>query len=62
MEKVITGLTVGGLEEAVQAVERLRTVHRQRCRQVFEARLTVARMAQDYLTIYQQLVADEGAR
>jgi hypothetical protein len=47
---------VDGLEEAVQAVARVPTINRKRCRQVFEERFSVSRMAQDYLRIYWQLL------
>jgi len=47
-----TGFIVEGLEDAVKAVERVSTLSRKRCRQVFEERFTASRMAQDYLAIY----------
>ena len=46
-----TGWIVGGLEEAVQAVNRVSTISRHRCRQVFEARFSVGCMTQEYLRI-----------
>jgi glycosyltransferase involved in cell wall biosynthesis len=51
----VTGWIVQGCEEAVQAVERIATLSRTRCRQVFEERFSVFRMAQDYVRIYRQL-------
>jgi glycosyltransferase involved in cell wall biosynthesis len=57
MEEGVTGFVVEDLEAAVKAVERVSGLDRARCRQVFEARFSVARMAQDYLRIYRRLVA-----
>ena len=56
LESGVTGFIAGDLEEAVRAVERTRTLSRQRCRQVFEERFTVSRMAHDYLSLYQRLM------
>ena len=56
IEDGVTGFIVSTVEEAVQAVLRVPTVSRGRCRQVFEARFSVARMAADYLRIYRRLV------
>ena len=45
----VTGWIVAGYEEAVQAVPRVATLSRARCRQVFEERFVVVRMVQDYV-------------
>ncbi|MDI6853765.1 MAG: glycosyltransferase family 4 protein [Deltaproteobacteria bacterium] len=47
-----TGYIVNSVEEAVAAVRKLDRLNRRYCRQVFEARFTAERMAQDYLKIY----------
>jgi glycosyltransferase involved in cell wall biosynthesis len=57
IEEGVTGFVVDSLEAAVTAVQRVSGVDRTRCRQVCEARFSVARMAQDYLRIYRRLVA-----
>jgi len=57
----VTGWIVEGHEEAVQAVARIPELSRSRCRQVFEERFSAARMAQDYVRIYQQLLAEAPA-
>jgi glycosyltransferase involved in cell wall biosynthesis len=62
LEDGVTGWLVEGLEEAVQAVARVPMLSRTRCRQVFEARFTASRMAQDYVRIYQQLVDERAGR
>lgn len=56
MEEGVTGFIVEGLEEAVQAVQRVEQLSRRRCRQVFEERFTASRMARDYLRVYQRLI------
>jgi glycosyltransferase involved in cell wall biosynthesis len=56
IEEGVTGFIVRDLEEAVRAAERIPTLSRQRCRQLFEERFSARRMARDYLAIYQRLV------
>jgi len=55
IEDGITGFICDNLEEMVAAVDRLPLIRRQRCRDSFESRFTVERMAQDYLTIYERM-------
>lgn len=55
MEEGATGFVVESLEDAVQAVERVSTLSRRRCREVFEERFTASRMAGDYLAMYERL-------
>jgi len=62
LEDGVTGWMVADLEEAGQAVGRVPALSRARCRQVFEARFTASRMAQDYLRIYQQCLGGRGGR
>jgi glycosyltransferase involved in cell wall biosynthesis len=62
LEDGVTGWIVEGCEEAVQAVERVSTLSRTRCRQVFEERFSASRMTQDYLKIYQQVLEGEHGR
>jgi glycosyltransferase involved in cell wall biosynthesis len=51
-----TGFVVKGLEDAVEAVRRVPRLSRKRCREVFEQRFTAARMAHDYVQVYEQLI------
>src|SRR5207249_1188166 len=44
MEHGVTGFVVEQLDEAVNAVQRVTTLSRKRCRQVFDKRFTAARM------------------
>jgi len=50
------GFVVNDVEEAARAVERLASFDRRRCREVFERRFTAARMAEDYVNVYEQLL------
>lgn len=50
-----TGFIVEDVEDAVRAVERIGSISRRRCREVFEQRFTARRMAQDYLAVYGEL-------
>jgi len=60
LEDGVTGWIVEGTEAAVQAVGRVPSLSRQRCRQVFEERFSAPRMTQDYLRIYQELLDTGG--
>lgn len=51
----VTGFVVDGVEQAVRAVNRVGEISRRRCRSIFEARFSVQRMAEDYLTVYRSL-------
>ena len=62
LEDGVTGWIVEEFEAAVQAVARVSTLSRTRCRQVFEKRFSARRMAQDYVRIYQQLLTARRAR
>jgi glycosyltransferase involved in cell wall biosynthesis len=60
IEDGATGFIFDGLEEAVKAVERIPTLNRKRCREVFEQRFSARRMAQDYLTLYPARGGESG--
>jgi glycosyltransferase involved in cell wall biosynthesis len=62
LEDGVTSWIVAGHDEAVQAVARVSTLSRTRCRQTFEERFSVTRMTQDYLRIYQQLLEPRTER
>jgi glycosyltransferase involved in cell wall biosynthesis len=55
----ISGFLAHDVESAVEAVDRISEINRQICRRRFEERFTARRMAQDYLTIYQDLAKTE---
>src|SRR5262245_6345294 len=56
MEDGVTGFIVEEVEEAARAVERVESFDRMLCREAFERRFTVARMAEDYINIYEQIL------
>ena len=49
------------MDEAERALRQIGTLSREACRQKFEKRFTVERMAQRYLHIYEQLLMDAPA-
>ncbi len=51
----VTGFIVNSQEEAVEAVKKLQTLSRKKCREAFENRFSAARMVNDYLAIYESL-------
>jgi len=52
-----TGFIVDSVDAAVQAVSRIDTIHRRDCRHEAEQRFSCQRMAQQYLDVYQQILA-----
>jgi glycosyltransferase involved in cell wall biosynthesis len=54
VEHGVNGFIVPDIASAVQAVEKTGTLSRRRCRNCFLARFSAARMAQDYLAIYER--------
>jgi len=61
MENGVTGFVVNEIEEAVDAVHRVRDLSRARCREIFDKRFTASRMASDYVNAYSGL-ADSRMR
>ena len=61
MENGVTGFIVSEIEQAVEAVGRVRDLSRARCRDVFEKRFTASRMANDYVNAFMRL-ADSRMR
>ena len=57
----VTGFIVTGLEDAVRAAEQVSCLDRRRCRAVFEERFAVARMARDYVGVYERVRERQGA-
>ena len=56
----VAGFVVDSVEEAARAVKRLDSISRVTCRQVFEQRFTVARMARDYVDLYTEVQSREA--
>lgn len=57
VEHGVTGFVVDDVAGAVAAVAQLDTISRAACRHAFETRFSTARMTEDYLGVYQRLVA-----
>ncbi len=57
-----TGFLIHNTEEVIQAVKQIEQIDRYACRREVEERFTAARMAQDYLQAYQQIVSDDAAK
>jgi glycosyltransferase involved in cell wall biosynthesis len=62
IEDGVTGFIVTDIDEAVQAVGRLDELDRRQIRCRFEQRFSVARMAGDYLQIYEQIARTSAPR
>jgi glycosyltransferase involved in cell wall biosynthesis len=58
----VNGFVVSNVDGAVQAVHNIANIDRESCRTHFEEHFTSVRMAQDYMAIYGQMVADESER
>jgi glycosyltransferase involved in cell wall biosynthesis len=56
----VTGFIVENEDEAVAAVARIGELDRRRIRQVFETRFSARRMAEDYLKVYQDQIAQRS--
>jgi glycosyltransferase involved in cell wall biosynthesis len=57
-----TGFVVNGMQAAIDAVSRVREISREECRNVFEERFSVRRMAGDYVRVYERLAAQSAGR
>ncbi len=55
----LTGFVVENVEEAIAAAGRIETLDRRACRAAFEKRFTIARMAADYLGLYDRVMSPE---
>ncbi|HEX2227595.1 MAG TPA: glycosyltransferase family 4 protein [Candidatus Binatia bacterium] len=56
IENGVTGFIVENIDQAAQALQTVPNVDRRLCRQRFEERFSAARMAQDYVELYQRLI------
>jgi len=56
MDEGHTGFIVDELEDAIAAARRIPELSRRRCREMYEQRFTAARMARDYLRVYERLI------
>jgi glycosyltransferase involved in cell wall biosynthesis len=51
----VTGFVVDGVEEAVEAIDKIGSLNRKDCRTAAETMFTASRMATDYLVQYARL-------
>jgi glycosyltransferase involved in cell wall biosynthesis len=56
----VTGFVADGVEGALEALRRLDGFDRARCRRHFLRRFSAQRMAEDYLRLYDRLLASAG--
>jgi hypothetical protein len=56
IEPGVNGALVESVDQAVAAVGALAALDRSRCRRSFEQRFTTARMARNYVSVYERLV------
>jgi hypothetical protein len=52
----VTGFIVENIEDSLAALEKIQDFDRSRCRKIFERRFSAARMAADYMKIYERLM------
>ncbi len=62
LDEGATGYLVNNLDEAVRAVDRIGSLDRRVCRQVFEERFSAGRMCLDYLDVYRRLLGQTPER
>ena len=58
IEDQSTGFVCENLDEMTAAIHRIPEIDRRHCRQVFEQRFTVERMARDYVQVYEQALVN----
>jgi glycosyltransferase involved in cell wall biosynthesis len=58
IEPGVNGALVQSVDQAVAAVEALAALDRRRCRRSFEERFTTARMVENYVRVYEELVEE----
>jgi glycosyltransferase involved in cell wall biosynthesis len=58
----VTGFICENLNGMVSALGRLPHIQRQDCRQAFEVRFTVKRMATDYVSLYEKIIGQQQKR
>jgi glycosyltransferase involved in cell wall biosynthesis len=56
LEEGRTGFIVTKLEDAIEAIRRVPSLSRARCRRIFEKRFTASRMASDYVELYMRII------
>jgi glycosyltransferase involved in cell wall biosynthesis len=57
----VTGFTCDGFDEMIEALPLVRDLDRKACRNVFEKRFSVERMANQYVYLYERLIASAAS-
>jgi glycosyltransferase involved in cell wall biosynthesis len=57
----VTGFIVPNVKAAAEAVHRIPTISRSRCREVFETRFSARRMCEDYVRVYERVAEQARA-
>jgi glycosyltransferase involved in cell wall biosynthesis len=57
MQEGVTGFIVDDMDQAVAAVDKIASIERSACRNVFDKRFTATRMAEQYIDLYQSMVS-----
>jgi glycosyltransferase involved in cell wall biosynthesis len=60
LEEGVTGFVVDTIDDAIAATRRVHEISRRQCRAVFEERFSAARMARDYVALYERLISARG--
>jgi len=60
IDEGVSGFVCTGVDDSIAALSCLGAVSRKRCRQAFEERFTVARMINDYVDLYEQVIEETG--
>jgi glycosyltransferase involved in cell wall biosynthesis len=61
LEDGVTGFIVNNVKAAAEAVSRIPTISRSRCREVFEKRFSARRMCEDYVRVYERVAEQARA-
>ncbi|HYN07638.1 MAG TPA: glycosyltransferase family 4 protein [Vicinamibacterales bacterium] len=61
LEHGVTGFIVETIDDAVKATRAIDTLGRRQVREVFDRRFTAARMARDYVAVYETLLSDHAS-
>jgi len=62
IDEGVSGFVVDNLDDAVRAVKWVGELDRRACREAFESRFSVKRMAHDYLAVYRRLLGQSARR
>jgi glycosyltransferase involved in cell wall biosynthesis len=61
LEDGVTGFIVDDLDAAIDATRQIDRLDRGACRDTFEQRFTVRRMAEQYVELYERVIAAQGS-